>query len=275
MKVVYASCEQCEFTVPFTSNNKTFLFCKAHKIGIDIANGKLKDLVRHTCKDSWEEYVLDDEDNVCPICGGYLGVMYAHEQFSEGEIEKIYIKCGMLNQDKRNSPTLTDKVKAKEIVKNFVNTTFGYIVSQNSDKGIIWVCADNFSAIKVNNRWKKAPPPTADDLKENFEAVEDFELATKYFLEASRFINQDKKGGEKIKVVMQRVVMIFFLLLGITSIVYWFQIKPSEIRKSCAAEAESIAKDEDDLVLGNNHYRYCLTQNGLKPESLYVNVEDY
>lgn len=53
---------------------------------------------------------------------------------------------------------------------------------------------------------------------------------------------------------------------------YWFQYRPSEIRRSCAEEA---IKDINTAtkVRENNRYRECLVKHGLRPESLFVETQ--
>lgn len=68
------------------------------------------------------------------------------------------------------------------------------------------------------------------------------------------------------------IAVVVFIGLGF----YWFQIRPSEIRKICANEAATRYNDVRPVAYANNYrnnfYRLCLTKQGLKPESLFVNT---
>lgn len=63
-----------------------------------------------------------------------------------------------------------------------------------------------------------------------------------------------------------------YLLIGfiIFTIFYWFQIRPSEIRKECLNDLSETAKSSNGLskTSMNDIYRMCLVKNGLKPENL-------
>lgn len=66
------------------------------------------------------------------------------------------------------------------------------------------------------------------------------------------------------------VCLIFLVILGYF---YWFQIRPSLVRKNCL---ELIRKEfKDKKYYGyttkgaNNRYRVCFTEYGLKPEDLF------
>lgn len=73
-------------------------------------------------------------------------------------------------------------------------------------------------------------------------------------------------------------LLIIIMILSISSFLfYWFQWRPSNIRMSCSEEALNSFKDvrpaADTDLYRNNFYRECLTTHGLKPESLYVNLQ--
>ena len=91
---------------------------------------------------------------------------------------------------------------------------------------------------------------------------------------------------------------IFVCLLS--GIFYWFQYMPMQIRRNCVEQAKADALKSDknssdnslvdkyypqatlspDEILSqnkvkiNNNYRECLVTNGLKAESLFVNLAD-
>lgn len=71
------------------------------------------------------------------------------------------------------------------------------------------------------------------------------------------------------------IMLIVILLVTIVASVYfyWFQWMPGEIRKTCSKGIHKIA-EEIDYAYANNKYRDCLTQRGLRPESIYVNTEE-
>jgi hypothetical protein len=72
--------------------------------------------------------------------------------------------------------------------------------------------------------------------------------------------------------------LLVFVLFGggifIIGWFYWFQWRPSEIRKHCFSQAKEYAQkrhaEGKDLsnALGNSLYRLCLVEHGMKPEPL-------
>lgn len=68
--------------------------------------------------------------------------------------------------------------------------------------------------------------------------------------------------------------MLFILLVG-GFLFYWFAILPGQIRIFC----ENYAGSKADNSYGrgkqnlNNLYRQCLVQNGMSPESIFVNLQ--
>ena len=74
----------------------------------------------------------------------------------------------------------------------------------------------------------------------------------------------------------QKIIVISLIILSLAFLFYYFQWKPSEIRKNCEF---SIFSKETAVYRGsiavrqNNKYRQCLIKNGLPPESLFVNTE--
>lgn len=73
----------------------------------------------------------------------------------------------------------------------------------------------------------------------------------------------------------ERLIFTFSLMAVALLLFYWFQWRPSEIRKDCVVYAKTNTKDirprTDTPAVANNYYRDCLARNGLKPESLFVN----
>ena len=70
-----------------------------------------------------------------------------------------------------------------------------------------------------------------------------------------------------------------YILLGLLLLAgwfYWFQWRPSQIRKRCEwsiFSEETVSYRGAKSARQNNKYRHCLIKNGLKPESLFVNTE--
>lgn len=68
-----------------------------------------------------------------------------------------------------------------------------------------------------------------------------------------------------------KYILIAFLLLLIIGWFYWFQWRPSQIRKTCAISAKEWVK-QDEKALYNPHvdrgyktnYEFCLHEKGLK-----------
>lgn len=82
------------------------------------------------------------------------------------------------------------------------------------------------------------------------------------------------------RTIFSSVIVILLVILG-SGIFYWFQIRPSEIRKECSKETKIRVQQEEDAPgepnytskQVNNWYRICLIEHGLAGESLLVNVE--
>jgi hypothetical protein len=74
------------------------------------------------------------------------------------------------------------------------------------------------------------------------------------------------------------VIFLFGVCILIIGWFYWFQWRPSEIRKNCLSQAKEYAQkrraEGKDLsnALGNSLYRLCLVEQGMKPEPL---ISDY
>lgn len=71
-----------------------------------------------------------------------------------------------------------------------------------------------------------------------------------------------------MKTKKNTLIAIVVLLLA-TALFYWFQWRPSSIRKSCAEEATSKYRGYGSSM-ANNYYRLCLVKHQMKPESLFV-----
>lgn len=56
------------------------------------------------------------------------------------------------------------------------------------------------------------------------------------------------------------------LLIGISAF-YWFQWRPSSVKKTCAEEATN---KYDNSVMANRYYGLCLIKQRVKPESLFI-----
>ncbi len=79
--------------------------------------------------------------------------------------------------------------------------------------------------------------------------------------------------GFKKKINVKTFLMVSSLFL-IGVFFYWYQLRPNSIRKSCAEEVMS-GKSKNALTANsrsriNNNFRLCLTEHGLKPESLFI-----
>lgn len=69
-----------------------------------------------------------------------------------------------------------------------------------------------------------------------------------------------------------KLLLVLFIGIIISFLFYWFQWRPSEIRKMCEHNASNKYKGSYQRIRLNNFYRACLVQNGLKPESIFVNI---
>ncbi len=78
----------------------------------------------------------------------------------------------------------------------------------------------------------------------------------------------------KIKENKSRILLIFLSTILIAGWFYWFQWRPSEIRKECFKNisAKSGPENWTDSET-NNYYRICLVKKGLPAESLLVNID--
>lgn len=73
----------------------------------------------------------------------------------------------------------------------------------------------------------------------------------------------------------KNILIAIAALLLTTTFFYWFQWRPSSIRKNCEFaifSKEAVAYRGSKAMQQNNKYRQCLIRNGLAPESLFVNV---
>jgi hypothetical protein len=67
-----------------------------------------------------------------------------------------------------------------------------------------------------------------------------------------------------------RYIFIPLVIMSLFAVAfYWFQWRPSEVRKKCANEIVNTSGQR----IKNNKYRECLLKEGMKPESLYVNLD--
>lgn len=71
---------------------------------------------------------------------------------------------------------------------------------------------------------------------------------------------------------MKKLIIVLFVIFGLF---YWYQIRPSNIRKKCYNFAKSeIIKYKIKLdsapYYANLSYESCLSSNGLKPEKLFI-----
>jgi hypothetical protein len=70
---------------------------------------------------------------------------------------------------------------------------------------------------------------------------------------------------------MKKALLLILGIISIYLLFYWFQIRPSEIRKKCEYDASNKYRYQQKRL--NNFYRSRLVQNGMKPESLLVNIK--
>ncbi|MBF8250177.1 MAG: hypothetical protein HW400_778 [Candidatus Levybacteria bacterium] len=68
----------------------------------------------------------------------------------------------------------------------------------------------------------------------------------------------------------KKLFILIIIIVG-TLLFYWYEIRPSNIRKSC--EYQVFSKNRYSDTDSNNSYRQCLIRNGLSPESIFVNTE--
>ena len=81
------------------------------------------------------------------------------------------------------------------------------------------------------------------------------------------------------------LILLILIASGIGGWFYWFQQRPSEIRKVCVEESvnradkevsgwfKALVPEEADKEISkkaNNFYRECLVKQGMKPESLFI-----
>lgn len=63
------------------------------------------------------------------------------------------------------------------------------------------------------------------------------------------------------------IFLTFFVLLALWF--YWYQYRPSEIRKECLQKIRNEMKKRDVSNKGANHiYRACLVSQGMEPKNL-------
>lgn len=66
---------------------------------------------------------------------------------------------------------------------------------------------------------------------------------------------------------MKKILTGVFILLLLSALFYWFEIRPATIRSSCWKRVLENAKSGNGSN-GNISYRICLVENGMKPEDL-------
>ena len=90
--VAFVACEECKFTVEFSHDNKTFVYCKKDKIGANLSSDDLNK--KFHCNRCWsilEIYNLSEEDNVCPICNSYLSVCYGKNEIEREKARSMFL----------------------------------------------------------------------------------------------------------------------------------------------------------------------------------------
>ncbi len=68
--------------------------------------------------------------------------------------------------------------------------------------------------------------------------------------------------------------MLIFIILLIIFLIFWFYIRPSQIRSECLTKVKEEVKEgqyEKSSTI-NNRYRICLVEKGLKPENLLSEI---
>lgn len=69
------------------------------------------------------------------------------------------------------------------------------------------------------------------------------------------------------------ILIALSLILGI-GLFYWFQWRPSEIRKECGKQTIEDSKKENwNAWTINARYRGCLILKGAEPESMFVDTK--
>ena len=87
------------------------------------------------------------------------------------------------------------------------------------------------------------------------------------------------KSIKKIKLLVKKVNPYFFLgmpilIVAFGFLAYWLFIRPSQIRSYCFDKVQKAADEERSKGgtlsrgRGNNLYRICLADHGMKPENL-------
>ncbi|QQG43973.1 MAG: hypothetical protein HYW86_03870 [Candidatus Roizmanbacteria bacterium] len=242
MQIAYVLCEECEFTVIFKSKNDAFFFCKIDKVGYNIPLENANKPSCPKCKSLMECYSVLEEDNICPVCNnGYLSVMrIKEEELKTPKHQELVnqIFKNKINKDKDGIILKTLKYSAASSLLFFIP--------------ILAVIKPEF-------------------VQENF--IDNFVLITLLVFIVSlivivffKFIKPLGLNRFLINARKPSLIVSFCLLLAVIGYFYWFQWKPSEIRKSCAKEVIEKYSGSNK----NNYYRLCVTQKGLKPESIFV-----
>jgi len=78
----------------------------------------------------------------------------------------------------------------------------------------------------------------------------------------------------------QKFVLVTLFILFLLASLYWFEIRPANIRKSCLLEIQNKTGGPFKRLLDkegyfpneeeNNDYRVCLVKNGIKAENLSI-----
>lgn len=69
-----------------------------------------------------------------------------------------------------------------------------------------------------------------------------------------------------IKENKMKIFLALSVLFLLTSWFYWFEWRPTKIRKVCSSEA---TKDRKGINVSNLRYSECIVKKGLKPEILF------
>lgn len=67
---------------------------------------------------------------------------------------------------------------------------------------------------------------------------------------------------------MKKILIGVFILFLLSTLFYWFQIRPAKIRSYCWKSFVENAKSGNGGNGANISYRICLVENGMKPEDL-------
>ncbi len=165
----------------------------------------------------------------------------------------------------------SEKIDVKQICKNCNKEMERYNLA--SEDNSCPFCGGYLSVMYVNNNFSESENKQSEKQEFYIEGEE----AKRWMKALSPYMkgkNQEQNTESARRVITKpkflRLMTLLGLIIILSSLFYWFEWRPSEIRKQCSVLAENSRYIRS---VRNNIYRLCLTTNGLKPESLYVNTQ--